>query len=611
MELKKTNCTECGSPIAISDDVQYINCAACGTFYTVERGEGYVSLKAVEKLTKAIQDTGIGTQDVIRENTQVTRTELQRLQATQEISMAEMKLGNLQAEIRGLERAEKSPKTQKQLSNLRGIEFYTLEDLYRKRLNVATLGPQDIKSRLQTAEDHFNWLNSQRNLLPQTDYSTTQKKQFNNELDVRIGRVRKEIFELRTDIIKNGLQTFKISPLPLDDLNAAQSFLWLLNEDEAKVRQMASSPETQGVLKELSERKKKVSDAWMQLENKRVSGMLSSPGLSVNQNELASLKNHLALVNGDLNAVKQMPQNSVTKEYVNRLTQEQATLTKQINRLEKDIQKAEEQARKNTLKTGTAVQQKPSTGSAIKTGLFAGLLLALTGLLAGIAALGKEIVGSISSPKQSAGVPTIIPAGTSLVQPAETSQPRLTESFTTLSDFSIPAAPAQKASGLKFGALAKGCSLGLLLIISFSIIGAIIMGTAFPSYTSTGNSVGIGVLFLATAVGFVLGSFLFLRNVAPLARIKAIGPIREIVINKHPKKPGLNNPLAVKGLIGLITCLLVYMIFLSIMAMLPQDAIMWAFCIGILLGPIIAALVSHKTYLAELDVAQNPTTMTM
>ncbi|PWB53895.1 MAG: hypothetical protein C3F13_08295 [Anaerolineales bacterium] len=601
MELKKTNCTECGSPIAISDDVEYINCAACGSFFAVERGEGYIGLKAVEKLTKAIQDTGIGTQEVIRENTLVTRTELQRLQATQEISMAEMKLGNLQAEIRGLERSEKSPKIQKQISNLRGIEFYTLEELYRKRLNVAALGPQDINSRLQTAEDYFNWLNTQRNLLSHTDFSAAQKKQFNYDLDIRIGRVRKELFDLRTIMIKNGLQTFNVSTLPLDDLNEAQSYLRLLNEDEAKVRQMASSPETQGVLKELSDRKITVTDAWMQLENKRVSGMLSSPGLAVNQNELASLKNRLALVNGDLNTVKQMPQNSVTKEYVNRLAQEQAALTKQISRLEKDIQKAVEQARKNAIKMSPSIQQQPSTGSAVKTGLFAGLLLALTGLFAGIAALGKEIVGSISSPKQSAGVPTILPAGTGLVQPVVTSQPNLAVSSTTQSIFSIAAAPAMKAPGIGFGALAKGCSLGLLLLIGFSIIGAIIMATAFPSYTNTSNSIGIGVLFLVTTIGFVLGSYIFLRNVAPLARIKVIGPSREIVINKHSKKPGLTNPLAVKGLIGLITCLLVYMLFLSIMAMLPQDSIMWAFCIGILLGPIIAALISYRTYLAELE----------
>ena len=280
MELKKTNCTECGSPIAISDDVEYINCTACGTFFAVQRGEGYIGLKAVEKITKAIQDTGVGTQDVIRESTQVTRAELQRLQVTQEISMAEMKLGNLQAEIRGLERDERTPKIQRQIMNLRGIEFNTMEELRRMRINAAALGPQDLNSRLKTAEFHLNWLNTQKNVLSQSDFTSNVKNQFNHDLDIYIGQIRSEVFNLRTTQIKSNLQTFKTSSLPLNDLAEAQIFIQLLSEDEANVRRMPSSPETQVILMELADRKKKVTDAWMQLENKRVSGMLSSPGHS-------------------------------------------------------------------------------------------------------------------------------------------------------------------------------------------------------------------------------------------------------------------------------------------------------------------------------------------
>ena len=287
---------------------------------------------------------------------------------------------------------------------------------------------------------------------------------------------------------------------------------------------------------------------------------------------------------------------------MNRLTQEQAALTKQINRLEKDIQKAEEQARKNALKASTTDQQQPSTAAVVKTGLFAGFLLALTGMFAGIAALGKEIVSSISSPKQTSGEQSPAPVETSVLQPTEFTQYTQTGSPSTVSDFTIGAYPYRQPSRLEFRALAKGCSIGLLITVGFFFLGLLVYGLAFPLTSESGNYFGLGVAFLFIALGFALGSLIFLRNVAPLARIKGIGVIRDFVINKNSKKPGLNNPLAVKGLVGVITCVSTYLIFMSIGMMLTQHLATLALCIGILLGPILAAIISHRTFLAELQV---------
>ncbi len=601
MDLIKTNCTECGSPIDISDDVQYIRCAACGTFYAIERSEGYIGLKTIEKLAQAIQDTGTGTQDVIRESTQVTRAELQRLQVTQAIAMAEMKLGNLQAEIRGLEREPSTPKSMQQIRSLHGLEYNSMDELRKMHINAASLGTQDLYSRIKNAEFQMNWLNNQKRVLAQSDFSNAQKKQTNSDLDIRIGQVGMELFTMRTELIKANLQTFKTSTLPLEDLAQAQIFIQQLNNDEAIVRRMPSSNETKAVLKEISDRRKKVTDAWMQMENKRVSSVLSSPGTAVNQNELTSLKNHLALVNRDLNTLKQMPQNGVTKEYVNRLTQEQTALTKQINRLEKEIQKAEEQARKNAVKAGTTVPQRTSTDSTVKTGLFAGFLLAVTAIFTGIAALGKEIGGSISSRKQPLGEVPAATLGTTVIPQGEFIQPAQTDSANTLSDFTIAAAPPRHPSGLELGSMVKGCSFGLLISIGFPIIGLVIL--ALATSNSAGNtSYNAGIFGLIIAVGFALGCWVFVRNIAPLTRIKGVGPFKGIVINKHPKKPGLTNPLALKGLVGIITCLVAYLLFMSISMLLPQAAGTVGFCISILLGPIIAALVSYRTYLSEPEI---------
>jgi len=80
MEIKKLNCTACGAPISVPDDMDYINCAACGSFLAIQRGEGYVALKVAEKISRVIEDSGRGTQEVIRQGSQDTQVELRRMQ---------------------------------------------------------------------------------------------------------------------------------------------------------------------------------------------------------------------------------------------------------------------------------------------------------------------------------------------------------------------------------------------------------------------------------------------------------------------------------------------------------------------------------------------------
>jgi hypothetical protein len=644
MELKKTNCTECGSPIAISDDVDYINCAACGTFFAVQRGEGYIGLKAVKEITKAIQDSGQGTQDVIRESTQVTRAELQRLQLTQEIAMAEMKLGNLQAEIRGLEREEKSLKIEKQTRNLHGIEYNTLAELRLKRLQAAALGPRDLNSRLKTAENRLDWLNSEVNALSQSDLPFSKKKQASMDLENQIVQAKSEIFILRTQLIKSELQSYQTAAVPLDNQAALLSLISQLNKDEAKLRQMPSTAETQAISKDISERKKKASEAWTKLEHQRISSGLRSTGSIANQNDLNSLKQQLYLVNEDLNTIRQMPQNNVVKDYEKGLSQQQQSLTKQVSKLERDLQKAQEQARKNALKSTQAAQGQ-STGSGVKTGILAGIGLALAAFFAGIAALGKEIGSSISSSKgsQTANAQDARPAATTIVSAAsvatlQASDQTVRSSHTPASTVSesttaraaiggvemqlaanpliapeglsgkisptqanelLPVSPASNNTGLRIGSLAKGCSLWVLIAIGFTVVGMVVMGLT-PN--TEGTYYGMWFFFLAAALGFGAGAWIFLRNVAPLTQIKGIGPVKDFMIRKTPKDTGISNALAVKGLTGLISCIFVYLLFLSISAMLPQDSVLWAFCIGILVGPIVGGVVAKRTDLREMAV---------
>lgn len=93
MKTVKLNCASCGAPIVIPDDVDTVVCSSCHSTMMVDRGEGYVTLKIVEKLANAI-----------KENAYVTQVELKRMQLNQLISMEEMKINSLQTEFRAAKR---------------------------------------------------------------------------------------------------------------------------------------------------------------------------------------------------------------------------------------------------------------------------------------------------------------------------------------------------------------------------------------------------------------------------------------------------------------------------------------------------------------------------
>ena len=108
IKVQKMACASCGAPLSIPNDVEYLYCAYCGASLVVERGEGYAIMKVAEEVSKTIYETGIGTQEAIREGTGATRAELKRLQLSQELSNSQMQLSNIHAEIRSIERGKKT-----------------------------------------------------------------------------------------------------------------------------------------------------------------------------------------------------------------------------------------------------------------------------------------------------------------------------------------------------------------------------------------------------------------------------------------------------------------------------------------------------------------------
>lgn len=77
----RLNCTSCGAPISIPDDVTQLTCANCGTQLYLEHGEGYYTLKGAEKISEAI-----------RQSSDATVKEMRRTQLIQSRDLAESKI---------------------------------------------------------------------------------------------------------------------------------------------------------------------------------------------------------------------------------------------------------------------------------------------------------------------------------------------------------------------------------------------------------------------------------------------------------------------------------------------------------------------------------------
>lgn len=130
MELKSTFCPACGGAVYVPPDAQRVACDYCGCELTVERGEGDIDLSVAQKLGDVFEGVGAETRQTIQQSSDVTRSELKRLQIGQQTTTLQLQLSNVRAEIRALEREkELSPKAKRQLKELRQEERECLDQL--------------------------------------------------------------------------------------------------------------------------------------------------------------------------------------------------------------------------------------------------------------------------------------------------------------------------------------------------------------------------------------------------------------------------------------------------------------------------------------------------
>lgn len=120
--IQKEVCPSCGAPIEVPERSSQTKCPYCLASLTIERNSGDIELKTAEKVVGSIESSGNRTQSAILEGTTITQIELKRLQLSQDLSNTQLRLSNVQSEIRTLERTQLDRITKTQLSELRSQE---------------------------------------------------------------------------------------------------------------------------------------------------------------------------------------------------------------------------------------------------------------------------------------------------------------------------------------------------------------------------------------------------------------------------------------------------------------------------------------------------------
>jgi hypothetical protein len=271
MAVSKLNCSACGAPISVNEGVDTIKCGSCGSSLHIERGEGFIALKLVEKISKTIEETG----NDLRENAQVTLTELKRMQLSNDLNASQMQLTTLQSEIRMLERSQQNYTSKLQLLSLHASEYQNLDRIRILTKQLSSPKPDDLDGCRKFGEWELAWLNTEVNSIRRSNHP--QMKKILHDLSELINQTSQYVLNLKVKVLENTLPSFTEADPNIDDPVRLAVVLDLLEADKKKVRRVQNTPEGKVVLDKIIQRQKRLKQTWNQLENQRAASTALSP----------------------------------------------------------------------------------------------------------------------------------------------------------------------------------------------------------------------------------------------------------------------------------------------------------------------------------------------
>jgi len=275
MKVVKLNCSACGAPISIPENLDRLCCSSCGSTLAVDRGEGYITLKVIENLVKSIQESGEKTHTAIQESAYVTRVELRKIQISQLISAEEMKLNALQQEMRSLSRqSQQTATSMAQLNTLRLEESNILMRIRALRMDMGRLdeGWEESMALFQTDLAYIEEIISRISPFSADPAIAARIR----ELTIERDRCKNYLWDLETRLVTRQLKSKGYGPLNsltvedmerlMDDLQVDKNFLKSGGASEVKTT----------ILKELNDLRDEVEKIYPRKKVELESGKLKS-----------------------------------------------------------------------------------------------------------------------------------------------------------------------------------------------------------------------------------------------------------------------------------------------------------------------------------------------
>jgi hypothetical protein len=351
MEIKQLNCSACGAPIHVPDDVEFLNCSSCGSYLSVQRGEGYIALKMVKAVADTIKQTGAETQSAIRDGAYATKTELQKLELTQEISTVEMQLSSLQGEIRGLERTflpgkantNANYRVADQLKGLHFQEYSIFERLYNLHRKLAVINSVDPDNDPVEIESQLLLAYSAIQALEKSDQWRGEVKDALKVQRNLVEKLKQNILQIKIKALRNKLPSSTLTIESATDVSTALDNYNLILKDIQQLEQMPKTTETIIVLKDFRKKRDDVQNQWRQFETQRVQTAAVSVNLPDPQGlDASQLQVNLTQIQNDITTLGGWQENDIIRNFLNNLHKKERNYQKalQQDERERNYQKA-------------------------------------------------------------------------------------------------------------------------------------------------------------------------------------------------------------------------------------------------------------------------------
>lgn len=497
MEIIKLNCAGCGAPINIPENVEFLNCISCGSALAVQRGEGYVTLKMVKEVTEAIRD-----------GTYATKSELQKLQLTQEISMLEMQLGNLRGEIRGIERAEQAGTTNLRLAaqqkDLHYQEYLLIERIRKLRANLDAITLPNPDNDLASMERQLDLVQQAIEALDESGSEGSDSANRLQQLNILDNVLTKKIEYLKILSIKEKLNSSNLS-LQAVDYESVRKNYNIVSKDIEQLEKTPRSAENQIVLNELRETQRNLYIQWKGLENSRIRDALQSIEFpEPSGTDESTIQRQLAALRADIQQLESWEQNEVSRSYLQQLRTKDNQYQKYLNKLERKSKRSQA-AGLAVLGLGT---------------LFASIAAFFNKWFGGNPEIGKS---PTSSTDESVEVKRTQPVSESETDPKPLySRAQETDVVDTLYSKVNPynlsgseTLPDQiKPTVHPSRIILSGIGIGLIPFIGLSLIGFVILMFQASSPESLSTA---GTWLFITLIGYLIGAILFFRHTRHLS----------------------------------------------------------------------------------------------